>query len=127
MLGHILNLCWREILLLCLPSKYFYLNCQDNWISEYKAAISPSSMVTLLRKIPTSLPMGFQLYIREKQMFPDSCHTSQLYCARLDHNHSGCFDPIMYPFKNYYHCHASIIIWAKVLSNYSGLLVGLHI
>lgn len=78
-------------------------------------------------RFATSLPMVFQQYIREKQMFPDSCYASQLYCARLEYNYSGCFGPTMEPFKNYYHRHAPNIIWAKVLSNSLGLFVGLHI
>lgn len=125
MLGYILNLCVGEKFCFCAyPANISILIAKIIGFQSIKQQLvhpvwSPC--------FATSLPMGFQLYIREKQMLPDSCHTSQLYCARLDYNPSGCLDPIMYPFKNYYHCHASIIIWAKVLSNHSGLLVGLHI
>ena len=76
---------------LCLLSKYFYLNCRDNWNSAYKAAISPSNMVTLLCNPPS---YGFQPCIREKQMFPDSYYASQLHCVRLEYNYSGCFGPL---------------------------------
>lgn len=43
----------------------------------------------------TSPPMVFQPHIREKQMFPNSYYASQLYCARLEYNDSGCFSPTM--------------------------------